>query len=58
MTVRYLKRFLLMKEKNHLETKKLPLRYLAHLSCVSFIHLLLFCLHRRFIFDNRLTGEA
>ena len=51
VTVQYLKCFLLMKEKNHLETKKLPLKYLAHLSCcVSFIIPLLFCLHMGGVF--------
>ena len=29
-----------------------------HIGLLSIIILLLFCLHRRFIFDNRLTGEA
>ena len=31
-----LKHFVLMKEVNHFEKKKLPLRYLAHLTCVNF----------------------
>ena len=32
----FLKCFVLIKEVNHFETKKLPPRYLAHLSCVNF----------------------
>ena len=37
VTILYsLKCFVLMKEVDHFETKKLPLRYLAHLSCVKF----------------------
>ena len=45
VTVLYsLKCFVLMKEVNHFETKKLPLRYLAHLSCVNLKTILKFVL--------------
>ena len=38
--------------------KKCHSIFLRKMQSLGFIILLLFCLHRGFIFDNRLTGEA
>ena len=38
--------FCIMKEVNHVETKNLPPRYLAHLSCVNFKNYLYFFLRK------------